>query len=545
MRSPRLGVGSESDRRELVPFHLFGAIPRNEKVHHFDHPRRSMLGFLVPAFRRASLAGLKAAATLLLFALPASAVCHVVTPAGAGLRDGSTWDNAFAGLPATLVRGDVYYIATGNYTGGYRFNTPESGTTVITIKKATPTDHCTETGWVASFGVGQAVWDISNGGTFQFTDNGYWVFDGQYRSGLKSGHGFKINWGTKGVGTSNTLYAVNVVGCASGPPCTPQLRNITVRYLEIAGGGVNGTTDDSFAISSVSRNAAGTQATVVTSSNARYIADNQPTVVGSLIAVSGVADASFNTTSARVIATSDQTHFTYANVGTANATSSGGTVTGGLGGLFEFDFRYTGTLDGLTLEYSYVHDSSDTPLQNDGRPSNTTIQYNVFARNTSSGNHHSEGFADQHSNHAGSIDPNGRTNVRYNISRTLRVQASSYLWAPGRRIAWKSTATSSCGIRATLTGGRESAMGSSPRPPTAWPTTGWSTTIPSSTPAIRRGARAARYSLLLTELGEPGSPPTTISATFRQARTAVIRCRRLRWSTIGRCASLSECVPAK
>src|SRR5437899_1688927 len=315
--------------------------------------------------------------------------------ASGSLRDGSTWDNAFAGLPATLVRGDVYYIATANYTGGYRFNTPESGTTVITIKKATPTDHCTETGWQASFGVGQAVWDISNGGTFQFTDNGYWVFDGQYRSGLKSGHGFKINWGTKGVGTSNTLYAVNVVGCASGPPCTPQLRNITVRYLEIAGGGVNGTTDDSFAISSVSRNAAGTQATVVTSSNARYIADNQPTVVGSLIAVSGVADASFNTTSARVIATSDQTHFTYANVGTANATSSGGTLTGGLGGLFEFDFRYTGTLDGLTLEYSYVHDSSDTPLQNDGRPSNTTIQYNVFARNTSSGNHHSEGFADR------------------------------------------------------------------------------------------------------------------------------------------------------
>ena len=374
-----------------------------------------MLGLLVPAFRRASLAGLKAAATLLLFALPASAVCHVVTPAGAGLRDGSTWDNAFGGLPATLVRGDVYYIATANYTGGYRFNTPESGTTVITIKKATPTDHCTETGWQASFGVGQAVWDISNGGTFQFTDNGYWVFDGQYRSGLKSGHGFKINWGTKGLGTSNTLYAVNVVGCASGPPCTPQLRNITVRYLEIAGGGVNGTTDDSFAISSISRNAAGTQATVVTSSNARYIADNQPTVVGSLIAVSGVADASFNTTSARVIATSDQTHFTYANVGTANATSSGGTLTGGLGGLFEFDFRYTGTLDGLTLEYSYIHDSSDTPLQNDGRPSNTTIQYNVFARNTSSGNHHSEGFADQHSNNAGSIDPNGRTNVRYNF----------------------------------------------------------------------------------------------------------------------------------
>src|SRR2546427_7225895 len=119
------------------------------------------------------------------------------------------------------------------------------------------------------------------------------------------------------------------------------------------------------------------------SSNARYIADNQPSIVGSLIAVSGVADASFNTTSARVIATSDQTHFTYANTGTANASSSGGTLTGGLGGLFEFDFRFAGTVDGILLEYSYIHDSSDTPLQNDGRPSNTTVQFCTFARNTS------------------------------------------------------------------------------------------------------------------------------------------------------------------
>src|SRR5947209_7094521 len=83
-----------------------------------------------------------------------SAACHVVTPNGAGSRDGSTWDNAFAWPPpATLIRGDVYYIATGNYTAGYRFNTPESGTTPITIKKASPTDHCTDTGFQASFGV--------------------------------------------------------------------------------------------------------------------------------------------------------------------------------------------------------------------------------------------------------------------------------------------------------------------------------------------------------------------------------------------------------
>src|SRR5205807_7149865 len=73
----------------------------------------------------------------LCFGTAAQAACHVVTTNGAGSRDGSTWNNAFAWpLPTTLVRGDSYYIATGNYTGGYRFNTPESGTTPITIKKA-------------------------------------------------------------------------------------------------------------------------------------------------------------------------------------------------------------------------------------------------------------------------------------------------------------------------------------------------------------------------------------------------------------------------
>jgi hypothetical protein len=39
----------------------------------------------------------------------------------------SDWTNAYPSLPATLTRGDTYYIATGNY-GGYGFNTAQSGT---------------------------------------------------------------------------------------------------------------------------------------------------------------------------------------------------------------------------------------------------------------------------------------------------------------------------------------------------------------------------------------------------------------------------------
>src|SRR5438132_11789127 len=142
----------------------------------------------------------------------AQAACHVVTPTGSGAMNGSDWNNAFAGLPATLVRGDSYYIATGTYPR-YRFNTPESGTTVITIKKAAPTDHCTETGWQTGFGVGQAVWaDNSGAPTWEFSDNGYWIIDGQYRNNSKSGHRFRINLATKLIGTGNTCFAVNILG---------------------------------------------------------------------------------------------------------------------------------------------------------------------------------------------------------------------------------------------------------------------------------------------------------------------------------------------
>src|SRR5205807_10231505 len=122
--------------------------------------------------------------------------CHVVTPTGSGAMNGSDWNNAFAGLPATLVRGDTYYMASGNYPG-YRFRTPESGTAPITIKKAVPTDQCTAAGWQASFGVGQAVWTTAGGsasppsgpGVWQFSDSGFWVLDGNGRTGRKSGHG--------------------------------------------------------------------------------------------------------------------------------------------------------------------------------------------------------------------------------------------------------------------------------------------------------------------------------------------------------------------
>lgn len=104
--------------------------------------------------------------------------------------DGSSWTNAYSTLPASLVRGDTYYIADGNY-GAYDFNDPESGSEVITIKKATQSDHGTNTGWSAAMGDGQATFDS----TLVFS-TGRYVFDGQVRNESDwfdgGSYGFKV-----------------------------------------------------------------------------------------------------------------------------------------------------------------------------------------------------------------------------------------------------------------------------------------------------------------------------------------------------------------
>jgi hypothetical protein len=104
-----------------------------------------------------------------------------VRAGASGDGSGSDWNNAYLELPATLVRGDTYYVADGTY-GTYSFrNVP--GTALITIKKATSADHGTEIGWQASYGDGEAlfrgtstVWTFMPGAS-------YYVILGQRGSG--------------------------------------------------------------------------------------------------------------------------------------------------------------------------------------------------------------------------------------------------------------------------------------------------------------------------------------------------------------------------
>ena len=133
--------------------------------------------------------------------------CAVTNTLAAGpyyIRDGATgttcsdWStaNACDALPATLERGATYYVAGGLYPA-YTFTTPESGTSVVTVKKATESEHGTGTGWVQSYGTTQAEF----ASYFNITRS-YFTIDGSYRNDANwfdgASYGFKIkengNW---------------------------------------------------------------------------------------------------------------------------------------------------------------------------------------------------------------------------------------------------------------------------------------------------------------------------------------------------------------
>lgn len=126
---------------------------------------------------------------LILFASAADAANHYIRAGAAGSGSGDDWTNAYTTWPGSFTRGDTYYIASGSYTGKV-FTTAHSGTTRITIKKATTGDHGTETGWSASYATGQVA--FTSGLEFR---TGYWTVDGVTGGGYgswDSGFGMKI-----------------------------------------------------------------------------------------------------------------------------------------------------------------------------------------------------------------------------------------------------------------------------------------------------------------------------------------------------------------
>src|SRR5206468_2375103 len=119
--------------------------------------------------------------------------------------------------------------------GSHIFSTPVSGTSVITIKKATVADHGTNTGWNDAFASGQASFASSgcgSSGSFPGCvaweiDTGFWVFDGVVGTGAgAASYGFKI----PAASTSSSSVQGIFFGC-----CGPKtVSNVTIQHVAVA-----------------------------------------------------------------------------------------------------------------------------------------------------------------------------------------------------------------------------------------------------------------------------------------------------------------------
>jgi hypothetical protein len=102
-----------------------------------------------------------------------------------GSGTGTDWRNAYRALPAALTRGYTYYVADGNYAD-YNFDDAESGSAVITLKKATAGEHGTDEGWAPAYGLGTARFTGLSFAT------GHYVIDGAVGTPGQEAYGFEV-----------------------------------------------------------------------------------------------------------------------------------------------------------------------------------------------------------------------------------------------------------------------------------------------------------------------------------------------------------------
>ena len=193
-------------------------------------------------------------------AAPPSSTLHYLRAGATGNGSGSDWTNActdFTGscAVASLVRGHTYYVANGTYASRI-FNTPESGSLVITIKGATAADHGTATRWSNSYSVSagdggaQARWRTDTNVAISI-QTGFWVIDGSVGSGnTLASYGFTIDKPTNcntqptagiDIGNGGTLSTVTVMhfsadACSQGTAGSGLEFNTAQRFFGIGCG---------------------------------------------------------------------------------------------------------------------------------------------------------------------------------------------------------------------------------------------------------------------------------------------------------------------
>lgn len=149
----------------------------------------------------------------LLLCNPGFAASLAIGPTGTG--DGTDWSNPLPWASTTLQRGNTYYMKGGVTYASKTLNTAISGSTLITVKKATIADHGPSTGWSDPFA---AQAEIT--GSLSITTS-FWLVDGVERDENDwfdaTAYGIKIqhngNWTHLSVANGSTQ--VRDVTCAN------------------------------------------------------------------------------------------------------------------------------------------------------------------------------------------------------------------------------------------------------------------------------------------------------------------------------------------
>ena len=154
---------------------------------------------------------------LFLGTVSAEAANRYVRAGATGANNGSDWTNAYTTINAciaAMVRStqDTCWVAAGAY-GAVAFNKANSGTNILTIRKATVSSHGIDTGWLDSYGNGQAVVTCGSG-CFYFS-TGYWEV-----------------YGATGAGFASTPYGITVHNTTLRGSVTIQIDNETHILLD-------------------------------------------------------------------------------------------------------------------------------------------------------------------------------------------------------------------------------------------------------------------------------------------------------------------------
>ena len=174
---------------------------------------------------------------------------------GGDNSDGLTWTTAYntnAAMKADISGVDTIFVSTGRFSDksdNYALMLPAG----ITVKRATVANHGSATGWEDSLGAGTTIFENNaltiGRGIFYGDGNGI-VIDGSYRTDDSTGYGLKFTFAN--FDTANACYALFFGGG----------NNHTVRYCEIEGNGIWGTTTDSGLGGIIFQTAAATGSTI-------------------------------------------------------------------------------------------------------------------------------------------------------------------------------------------------------------------------------------------------------------------------------------------